>query len=404
MGRVCIAIRLIRIRKFAFIVAMYNGNLKKYRIKEMTKTSIKKLRFMALITSAIVLSLSSLIGCQKSSEVGEKKIIKVGFMGPLTGDAASYGLSIKRGVDMAKKELNIEGIDLIYEDSRCEGKEAVTAINKLIFVDGVSVIIGEVCSGATLASAPIANQNNVVLISAASTSPKISEAGNYIYRTVPSDALQGNFGANLIYKKGHRKLAILYSNEEYGLGFSNVLRDSFKEAQGSVVATETFERGSTDLRTQLTKIKAAEPDTIFLISNSPDAAVAILRQIKELNIDVALYGSEGVKSDAIIKAAGKAAEGLVLTSVSSGTTDFTERHKSEYGETPGPFAAQGYDAFKAVALAIQNGASSGTEIMEELRSIEFDGASGRIKFDENGDILGNYDIYVVKDGVFEASN
>jgi branched-chain amino acid transport system substrate-binding protein len=82
----------------------------------MTKTNIKRLRFMGLIISAIVLSLSSLTGCQKSSEVGEKKIVKVGFMGPLTGDAASYGLSIKRGVEMAKKELNIEGIRLIYED------------------------------------------------------------------------------------------------------------------------------------------------------------------------------------------------------------------------------------------------------------------------------------------------
>ena len=370
----------------------------------MTKTSIKKLRFMGLIISAIVLSLSSLTGCQKSSEVDEKKVVKVGFMGPLSGDAASYGLSIKKGVDMAKKELNVEGINLIYEDSRCEGKEAVTAINKLISVDGVSVIIGEVCSGATLASAPIANQNNVVLISAASTSPKISEAGDYIYRTVPSDALQGNFSANLVYRKGHRKLAILYSNEEYGLGFSNVLRDSFKKAQGRVVATETFERGSTDLRTQLTKIKSAEPDTIFLISNSPDAAVAILRQIKELKIDVTVYGSEGVKNDAIIKGAGEAAEGLVVTSVSSGTTAFTGNHKDAYGEGPGPFAAQGFDAFKAVALAIENGASSGKEIMEKLRSIAFDGASGHIKFDENGDISGNYDIYIVKDGVFEASN
>lgn len=370
----------------------------------MIKTSIEGLRFIVSLMVLVVVSLTILNACQKSSEVDEKKVVKVGFMGPLTGDAASYGLSIKKGVELAEKDLNIKDIDLIYEDSKCEGKEAVTVINKLIFVDGVSAIIGEVCSGATLASAPIANQNGVILISAASTSPRITDAGDYIFRTVPSDALQGNFGANLVYKKGYRKLAILYSNEEYGLGFSKVLSESFKKAKGNVVATETFERGSTDLRTQLTKIKSANPDTIFLISNSPDAAVAALKQIKELNMDVAIFGSEGVKSNAIIKGAGEAAEGLVVTSVSSGTTNFTRRHTEVYGEAPGPFAAQGFDAFKAIALAIQNGASTGKEIMEKLKSSDFDGASGHIAFNENGDILGNYDIYVVRDGVFKVSN
>jgi branched-chain amino acid transport system substrate-binding protein len=371
---------------------------------EMAGESIRKVWFRGLLFMLLALTLTALISCERKTGEVKKEVIKIGFIGPLTGDAASYGLSIKRGVDLAAKEMGLNNVRLVYEDSRCEGKEAVTAVNKLISVDRVSAIIGEVCSGATLAAAPVAEQNGVVMISAASTSPKITDAGKYIFRTVPSDALQGDFGARLVYRKGYRRLAILYSNEEYGLGFNNVLMDSFTKAGGEVVSSETFERGSTDLRTQLTKIKSSKPDAIYIISNSPDSAAAALKQLKELGIDAALFGSEGLKSDAVIKGAGAAAEGLILTSVSSGTTDFARRHRDAYGEPPGPFAAQGYDAFKAIAITIKQGASTGQEIMNALAAVEFDGASGRIKFDENGDVSGNYDIYVVKDGVFTISD
>ncbi len=321
--------------------------------------------------------------------------IKIGFMGPLTGDAASYGLSIKKGVDMALEDSGLDNVKIIYEDSKCDGKEAVSAINKLISVDKVVAIVGEVCSGATLAAAPIAESNKVVLISSSSTSPKITDVGDYIFRTVPSDALQGDFGANLVYEQGYRKLAILYSNEEYGLGFNNVLEDKFK---GEVVASEAFERGATDLRTQLTKIKNVNPDAIYIISNSPDSAVAALRQIKELGINAKLFGSEGLKGPEV--GSTSSAEGLIITSVSSGTSQFARRHEARYGEEPGPFAAQAYDAFTALARAIKDGSTTGTEIKDALYKIRLDGASGRIEFDSDGDVSGNYDVYVVRNGKF----
>ena len=119
-------------------------------------------------------------------------------------------------------------------------------------------------------------------------------------------------------------------------------------------------------------------------------------------MDAKVYGSEGLKSDDILKGAGIAAEGLVITNVSSGTTDFIARHKAEYNAEPGPFAAQGYDAFQALALAIKAGAKTGEEIRAKLDTLEFDGASGKIKFDERGDVAGNYDVLVVKDGKFVA--
>lgn len=359
---------------------------------------------LGIIVLVLVFLGGNALKTKKQNQTGQVRSekVKVGFMGPLSGDAASYGESIKRGVELAKKEIGGE-IEIVFEDSKCDGKEAVNAINKLVSADKVQAIIGEVCSGGTLAAAPIAEQNKVVMLSAASTSSKISEAGAYIFRVVPSDALQGDFGAKLVYDKGLRKLAILYSNEEYGLGVNNVLKESFAQAGGSVVASETFERGAVDLRTQITKVRTAKPDAVYVISNSPDSAVAALKQLKEMGVSATVFGSEGLKAQDILDGASGSAEGMILITVSSGTSDFVSRHKNEYGSDPGPFAAQGYDAYQALALAVKAGAKTGIDIKNKLSDLEFDGASGKIKFDERGDIEGNYDVYVVKDGKFELS-
>ncbi|MCI0566304.1 penicillin-binding protein activator [bacterium] len=332
---------------------------------------------------------------------GKGDVIKIGFMAPLTGDAASYGESIQRGVNLALKESGLENIELITEDSKCEGTDAVNAINKLITADKVSAVLGEVCSGATLAAAPVAESNKIPLLSPVSSSPAITDAGEFIWRTFPSDALQGQFGAELVHKNGMGKLAILYGNEEYGVGFEKVLRENFETLGGTVVASESFERQATDLRTQLAKIKTAKPDAIYVVSNSPSSAVAAIKQIKELDIEAALYGSEALKSDEIIKDAGDAAEGMIVTSVTLGSDDFIEKYKAEYGGVePEPFAAQGYDAFMVIAEAIKTGAKTGEEINAALANVSFDGASGKIAFDRNGDIAGNYVVYTVTGGMF----
>lgn len=334
---------------------------------------------------------------QGNIDFGNEEIV-IGFMGPLTGDAASYGHGIKRGVELALKDSGLENIKIIYEDTKCEGKEAVNAVNKLINVDGVVAIVGEVCSGATLAAAPIAEKSEVVMISASSTSPEITDSGDYIFRTVPSDTLQGDFAANLLYNDGIRKLAMLYGNEEYGVGFKEVLETSFGNLGGEVVAAEAFERGSVDLRTQLTKIKKEKPEAIFIVSNSPDSAVAALKQIKQLFIKSKIYGSEGLKGPEVAKTT--AGEGLVVTSVSSGTADFAVKYMNSYGLKVEPFAPQAYDAFSILARALKEGAKKGPEIKDKLYGIRLNGISGNIVFDENGDVQGNYEVYQLVNGSF----
>lgn len=344
----------------------------------------------ASIVVAVVLGIASCGGGGK---------VKIGVMLPTSGDAAEYGKGALGGGQLAHLQMGQDNIEIVVEDSQCDGKAAVSSINKLISVDGVVAIIGELCSSATLAVAPIAEENQVVLISPASTSPKITDAGDYIFRSVPSDALQGVFAAELISSEGYLRLATLYPNEDYGKGFSEVIEQTFPKNGGTVVASESFERGSTDVRAQLTKIKNANPDVIFLISNSPDAAIASLRQIQELGLNAALYGSEGLKSTAIASADG--AEGLIITSVNTGSDEFEAAHNAEFGNPPGPFAAQGYDAFTALAMAINEGATTGEEIKTKLYEISFEGVTGKIDFDENGDVGGIYSVFKVIDGVFE---
>lgn len=343
-----------------------------------------------VIVALIVYNYKDLTG---NVALNSGNMIKIGFMGPLTGDAAVYGQSIKQGVELAEKEANLENVEIIYEDSGCDPTEAVNSVNKLIDVDGVQAIVGEVCSGATLAAAPIAESKNVVMISPSSTSPKISEAGDYIFRTVPSDALQGAFAADLIYQKGFRRVAVLYGNEEYGVGFDKVFEKNFR---GNITGRESFERGSTDIRTQITKIRSSRPDAILIVSNSPESSVAALKQIRQLGVSAALFGSEGLKTPEVANVT--QAQGLIITSVSSGSVEFNSKFIEEYDEAPGAFAAQGYDSFAALARTIKQGARTGTEIKNALYVVGFDGASGRISFDLNGDISGNYEVYQLKKG------
>jgi branched-chain amino acid transport system substrate-binding protein len=358
---------------------------------------------IVLLIGINVATFSGITGNVVSTETGgdgeDDGIVKFGWMGPLTGDAASYGESIKKGVEMALEDSGLD-LEIVYEDSKCEATAAVTVVNKLVSIDGVDAIVGEVCSGATLAAAPIAEQNKVVLISSSSTSPDITNAGDYIFRTVPSDALQGVFAAQLIHSRGNARIGILYPNEDYGLGLKNVLEKAFEDRGGEDVATEAFEKGSSDLRTQLIKLNAGGPDAIYVISNSPDSAVAALRQIEELGINADIYGSEGLRGPEVSKLG--SAEGLVITSVSSGTTEFSRKHEEKFGEAPGPFAAQAYDAMTALAIAIEGGASTGEEIKDALSGMTFEGASGSIEFDENGDVFGNYDVLVLRGGEFVA--
>lgn len=355
-----------------------------------------------LIVLFIFISVASVVyftvfGAKESP--ADKKI-SIGVIAPLTGDSASFGFSIRKGVELARNDLLADDVEVIYEDSACTPEQAVAAVRSLL-EHQVSAIIGEACSGATLAVSPLVNEHKVVLISPASTNPDISSlGGEYVFRTIPSDALQGKYAAELLFDRSFRKLGIIYTDEPYGQGLYRVLSQSFTDLGGQVSAAEKVPVTSINVGSQVDKIRLSQPDVLFIISNSPKTASAVIRDAKNRNFKPVIYGSEALMDASFISDLGPLAEGITITAVTTGSEKFIQKHKVEYQETPGAFAAQSYDAFWALYQAIKKGAGTGQEIKDALGGVIFDGVSGPISFDGNGDVTGKYDILTVKNGSF----
>lgn len=324
-----------------------------------------------------------------------EQTIKVGLLAPLSGENSNFGYSILKGVQLAKKELGADNIEIILGDSQCD-KEKAPAVMKKLIDQNVVAVVGEICSGASLAALPLANQYKIPLISPGSTSPQLSIPNDYFFRTVPPDSLQGRYAANLMYASNYRKLAILYSNEDYGNAFQGVLKENFEGLGGVVVASVPFEVNTIDLKDQITKIQNSRPDVIYIVSNSTVSSVAALKMIQDFKIKAALFGSEAMNDRSLLSDADGASEGLIITAVSSGSKSFKQMHRAEFGVDAGLYASQAYDAFQAIYLALQKGAKTGEDIKTILPSIIFEGKSGHIQFDANGEVAGNYEALIVR--------
>lgn len=358
---------------------------------------------LTMIAAAVMLVGAGCTGAtapadEQGDAMEEKSPITVGVMVPLSGGSASYGTAVKRGVELAVGQQG-SNVELIFEDSKCESEGAGTAATKLTSVDNVDAIIGGICSSATKAAAGIVADARVPMISPALTASDISDLGPFIFRTIPSDTSQAVFGANLVKEKGFESLAIIYTDEDYGIGFNGVLEQVGPGIGLNIVGSEAIDLGALDARAQLAKLTAAGPDSLYIISSSPETSVAILKQAGERDLHKALqiFGSEGLKSREVIFGAGPVAEGMILTSVSAGSEEFAAAYREKYGDEPGPFAAQAYDAMTAILTASQ----AEGELVDALRAVEIDGVSGVISFDTNGDLIGrNYEVYRVEAGAF----
>jgi len=341
----------------------------------------------------------------------EPEVYKVGAILPLTGDAAPWGNNVKKGIDLAIEEANATGgingkkITVIYEDSKALAKEGVTAINKLIFTDKVPVILDDCVSSVALATVPIASKNQVVMISAGSTNPKLSGISPYFFRVWNSDSEEGLFSARYAYEKlGIRKAAILYIENEYGQGLKDVFSQQFQKVGGNIVLVESFKQEVIDFKSQLTKIKGSKPDIIYLVSNAQEIPV-ILKQAREQGIGVPFLGTVAFEDPAIIQKAGEASEGIIYPFPSEPSGEpvqkFKNAYKQKYGEAPGIACDTGYDIARLTLYAIREGGYSGPAIQRILAGIkEWKGASGLITFDENGDVHKPMLMKTVKNGRF----
>lgn len=355
------------------------------------------------------------IGCtiQPAPEVKKEtqEPIKIGAVAPLTGDVAVMGLPVINAVELAVDGINAQGgingrqVQLIAEDGMCAGKEATSAMQKLVNVDNVVGVIGGLCSAETLPMAGLAEETHTVIISPSATSPAIKEAGDYVFRVVVSDSFQGEQGVLLANRLGYKKAATLYTNDEYGSALQQVFADEFTDFGGEVVAQEAFEKSAKDFRTQLTKIKPLEPDVIYIVAFPKEAGV-LLKQAKELGVDVQIIAAEGAFDSETIEVAGDSAEGLLVTipktlEDSPKYLALKQAYNYAYDEDPGVYTGEAHDALNILAIAITNSDGTKESIKDEVYKVKYDGISGRIEFDEFGEVITKtYAIKIVENGEF----
>lgn len=328
--------------------------------------------------------------------------IKVGVIQPLTGGVAFDGNNVIKGARLAVKEINDAGgvlgkqIEMVIADGACKPAESVSAAEKLITADKVPVLMGAFCSGATQAVMPVAEKNQIPLVTGVSSLPRLTEAGNrWFFRNAETDAMLAvAFSKSLYNDLKFKTVFFMAANDDWGRGTV----DSFKkvlEGQGAkTVGTEFFEYSHADFYTPLTKVRAAKPDLVVVAAET-QAAATLVKQAKELSMNSKIFGVGAWATPTFINLAGAASDGLLAGVAYAPTIDgdlnkvFVGKFKGAYNEAPGKYSMSGYNTMHIIAQAIKRaGAAEPAKIRDALPQTDFTGVNGRLRFDDKGQVYG----------------
>ncbi len=383
---------------------------------------MKKKTLWRVTASMLVLGSLLFGGCGAGGDNASKKsdsgVIKIGVAVPLTGASAEDGNAVKNGAALAVKLANADPamkgkkIELVAEDDKGDPSEAATVANKLAQDKSISAVIGHYNSSCTLAGAPIYNRAEVVEISPGSSAAAVTKAGPYTFRVITTDAVQG---ASLmkwaVNDLKYKNIAILYENTDYGNGLADVVSKAAKDLNANVVAQEAYDVGATDFSTILTKVANSKADVI-IIGGLYNETALIAKQKNNFGLEkTPIMGVDAIFSDALVKLAGPAANGIKLTGYfSEASTDkvakeFVDKFKAEYQKTPSTYAAYGYDAALVLIDAIKHVGSDRKAICKYISTLKgLKGATGENSFDENGDVIKEPLRLVIKDGKFTITD
>jgi branched-chain amino acid transport system substrate-binding protein len=389
-----------------------------------------------LLASAVAASTLALTGMANAE-------VKVGFLGGFTGGIESLTPPILDGARLAVEQVNAQGGLLGGEelvmptgDTTCSDASAASnAADRMVNTEEVTAIVGALCTGATIAAANnAAVPGGVLMVSPASTAPAVTEIddNDLVFRTVPSDAFQGEMLAKLLLDKGIDYVAVTYVNNDYGSGLSDAFTTAFEGGGGTIAESLGHEDNRADYRSELGSLSVSGAETLVVLAYADTSGQTVLRQAYEGGMFTQYVGADGMVGDSLIEAIGAdVLDGMIATRPGSPDlpgTDIFEEAAEEAGYDPSSvFAAQAYDAAFLIALAIeQNGSAEREGLSEALRSvssapgevilpgewekaveliaagteINYEGASGTHEFDENGDVPGVVVEMVVEDGTF----
>ena len=364
--------------------------------------------------------MSALTGCGGGSKGADGDTIKVGGLLEMTGGSASFGISGKNGIDLALKKINEKGVlggkklSLVVADTKSEASEATNGMQKLISQDKVVAVIGPNQSSAVIASGAINNGAKVVDITPMGTNPdvtvdpKTKQVKSYSFRTCFIDPFQGTVMASFASNELKVKRAAIYidNTSDYAKGLAQFFKENFVKNGGQVVIEEAYLQKDTDFKSTLTKIKAAKPDFIYIPGYYQEVGL-IVKQAREMGINVPMAGGDGWDSAKLPEIAGKAAlENTFFSSLYSPddtsdlNKDFVAEYKKAYNTNPDVFAALAYDSTLLVAKAIEDaGSADPAKIAEAMAKIKgFKGVSGEVTFNEEHNPIKSAVIIEHKDG------
>lgn len=368
----------------------------------------RSLSFSLLCAGALVLA-----GCNKSST----DEIVVGEFASLTGKEATFGQSSHEGTELAVEQINAAGgvlgkkVKLITEDNQSKAGESANAVNKLIAKDSAVAILGEVASSRSLEAAPICQQNGIPQISPSSTNPKVTKTGDYIFRVCFIDPFQGTVMANFAQKTLKAQKVAIFTDvkSDYSKGLAQFFKEGFLKGGGQIVAELDYNGGDKDFKGQLTAIKAANPEGVFVPGYYTDVALICI-QAREVGLNVPIFGGDGWESEKLTEIGKDAVEGTYFSTHYSpeagGPTAkaFVDAYQKRFsGKTPDAMAALGYDSAMILFDAMKRaGETGGAKVRDALAATkDYDAVTGKITINKDRDADKAAVILQVKGGKFK---
>lgn len=359
-------------------------------------------------------------GCSKKS-AGGAKLVRIGLIVPLTGDIAAMGQGMRNGATLAVEHANArddvkaKGIkfELVPVDDRADPKEAVNGANKLISDPKIAGVAGHLNSGCSIPSSKVYARKNMIMISPASTNPKLTLQGyKNVFRVCTTDNVQGSYAAEYLLKtRGFKRVAVMHDKTPYGQGLAEEFRNHFEKIGGTALTFEGINFGDKDFNAVLTKIKSLKPDAIYFGGMYSEGGL-ITKQAKGLGMNIPLVGGDGIFSPEYFKIGGKSADGDIATmigappeKIASAKTFVADYKKRFPGVDFQPYDAYTYDATGIIIDAVMHVGTDRAAIVDYVAKIKYNGVIGETQFDKNGDTTNKaITVYIARGGKFETAD
>lgn len=392
---------------------------------------MKLLKSLALAASTLALAAASV-------QAGE---IKVGSAGGVTGPIAELVGPIMAGRNLAAQHVNENGgllsgdtMTMVVGDSACDPKAAVDTGNKLVNVEQVVGIVGPSCSGATNGLVQsVSIPAGVAVVSDSATAPSITELkdNGTVFRVAPSDAYQGAALAQIVFEAGVKSVAITYANDDYNAGLAGVFATEYEALGGKITANQAHEPNKASYRSELSTLAGGQPEALALFAYYGSSGISIVRNSLENGLFSKFYAADGMMDNSVIEQIGADnLKGRMWISQPASDKEnashkaFADAYKATGNDPAAPYAAHGYDAAFLMALAIEKAGSAdraaipaalasvssapgevirpgewakAKALIAEGKDINYEGATGAVDFDGNGDVAGLYDLLIVGD-------